>query len=366
MTGRGAVFALAVGLVAWTRVEGTALAALLLGLEAWRRRGSRSSPAPVAAGALLALAAPVAHRLLFGEWLPATLAAKAAAGAPSLAGAGRVALEMARAPLGMSAYWLVTPSVHAAFALVALAGAVRCLRDPELRLRAAPALLPGLAHGAIFVLAGRAYATNFPWYFAPPLVAVAALTAIGARGALERLAGRTQRWRPALVPALVLACALLAASTLVPAFGRVSASFAAHRERAYAAAAIWLTDAGGARSLASNEVGALAWFAPRGTGIVDLFGIARPPRTRGLSWLELVDREEPEAIVSRIDFRYRRELESARPGRYVWARFGALDLGLAPELARRLEPRSEEMRRLYLTLDLWRAEPGTAAASAAP
>lgn len=113
-------------------------------------------------------------------------------------------------------------------------------------------------------------------------------------------------------------------------------------------------------------MGALAWFAPPGTAIVDLFGIARPPATRGLSWLELVDREGPEAIVSRIDFRYRRELEAARPDRYVWARFGALDLGLAPELASRLEPHSDEMRRLYLTLDLWRAEPSTAPPSAAP
>lgn len=184
--GRGRLFALAVGLVAWTRVEGPALAALLLALEALRRLRVRGPMTPVGAGALLTSAAPVAHRLLFGEWLPATLAAKAAAGPPSLAGAGSVALEMARAPLGMSAYWLVTPSVHAAFAALALVGAYRCLRDPGLAWRAAPAWAPGLAHAAIFVAAGRSYATNFPWYFAPPLVAVAALTAIGARAPIER------------------------------------------------------------------------------------------------------------------------------------------------------------------------------------
>lgn len=363
---RGRVFALAVGLVAWTRVEGLALAALLLLLEVRRRSRAKLPASPLIAGGLLALAAPCAHRLLFGEWLPATLAAKSASGAPSLAGAGQVALEMLRAPLGMSAYWLPWPSVHALFALVAGAGLVRLFRDPELRRRAAPALLPSLAHVALFVAAGRAYAVNFPWYFAPPLVAAAALTALGASPVASWLAGRSGPRRAWLAPAVVLLCAAAAWPSLAAGLGRVSASFTAHRERLYAAAAIWLTGSGDVRSLASNEVGALAFFSPPGTAIVDLFGIARPPETRGLPWLELVDRERPEAVVSRIDFRYRRELEAARPGRYVWARFGALDLGLDPELAGRLEPRSDEMRRLYLTLDLWRAAPPAAGASAAP
>ncbi len=353
---RDALFALAVGLIAWTRVEGLGLALLLLFVDARRRSSAteRRSLGPLLAGAALALAAPLAHRLLFGEWLPATLAAKAAVDEASVAGAARVGLEMLRAPLGLSAYWLVVPSVHALFALCALVGLARLVRDRELWWRAAPAVVPGLGHAALFIVSGRAYATNFPWYFAPPLVAVAVLTAIGAAPWASKIERRRGRSRPFLLPLIAACCALAAAPSLFSGFARVRESFTAHRERAYAAATIWLTDRGDAGSLASNEVGTLAYFAAPGTTIVDLFGISRSRATRGLPWLELIDRERPAAIVSRIDFRYRRVLEVERPDRYVWARFGALDLGLEPALAERLEPLSADLRRLFFTIDLWR------------
>ncbi len=364
---RGGELAAAAALLAWTRVEGVALALLLLALGGWERRRARRALAPIAGGAALVLAAPWAHLAIFGSWLPSTVAAKAAAGGSSLEGAASVALELARAPLGMSAYWLVRPSVHAVVALVAVAGLVRLGRDDGGLRRAAPALLPALLHGALFVVAGRGYATNFPWYFAPPLVAVAALTAVGAARPLARL----ERWAAAralgapAVPAVVaLALWLAAAPSLHLGIGRVRASFTAHRERAYAAAALWLTRVGEVRSIASNEVGTLAFFAPPGTEIVDLFGIARPRGLAGASWLELVDATRPAAVVTRADFRYRRELERLRPEAFVWARVGALDLGLRPSLAERLRPASDELTRLYLTLDLERDPPETRRAPA--
>ncbi len=382
--------ALAAGLLAWTRVEGIALALALLAIAAWqwsRRRPPRAPtvaaaavPAattvavpiattvavpiattvavPIAAGAALALAAPFAHLALFGSLLPATVAAKAASGGASFEGATRVALELARAPLGLSAYWLIWPSVHAALALVAVAGLVRGARDPELRRKSLAALAPALLHGALFVAAGRSYAVNFPWYFAPPLVAVAALVALGAAPGIAALERRARRGKALLPALLALAVWLAAAPSLDQGFSRVRASFSAHRERAYAAAALWLCRGGGATSLASNEIGTLAFFAPPGTEIVDLFGLARRPELAGLGWLELLDRERPDAVVARADFRYRRELERERPGRYVWVRAGALDLGLEPALAERLRPATDELARLYQTLDLEREPAG--------
>lgn len=365
--------ALAAGLLAWTRVEGVALALALLAIAGWqwsRRRlpGAPTAVAvpiattvavPITAGAALALAAPLAHLALFGSLLPATVAAKAASGGASFEGATRVALELARAPLGLSAYWLIWPSVHAALALVAVAGLVRAARDPELRRMSLAVLAPALLHGALFVAAGRSYAVNFPWYFAPPLVAVAALVALGAAPGIAALERRARRGKALLPALLALAVWLAAAPSLDQGFSRVRASFSAHRERAYAAAALWLCRGGGATSLASNEIGTLAFFAPPGTEIVDLFGLARRPALAGLGWLELLERERPDAVVARADFRYRRELERERPGRYVWVRAGALDLGLEPALAERLRPATDELARLYQTLDLEREPAGT-------
>jgi hypothetical protein len=357
LAGRAWVAALAAACLSWARVEGLLAAAVLLALVALdgRRRGAPVRLA-VVAGAALALGAPLAHRLVVGDWLPATVAAKAAVGGgATLAGAAAVALEMAKAPLGLSAYWLVTPSVHAALVPLALAGAWRAVRDRALGRRLRPAVLPALAHAALFVAAARGYAVNFPWYFAPPLVAVVALAAAGGAPGLERWLARAPRLRAAAPALVALVFALAAAPSLDRDLGRVRASFSAHRERAYAAATLWLTGAGHARSLAGNEVGALAFFSPPGTTIVDLFGIARAPADRGRPFLELVEQRAPEAIVNRIDFRYRRAIEAALPGRYTWVRFGSLDLGLAPDLARRLEPRQDELPRLYSTLDLSRA-----------
>lgn len=357
---RAGQLAAAAALLAWTRVEGVALAFLLLALGGRERWRGRRTLAPIAGGAALVLAAPLAHRAIFGSWLPSTVAAKAAAGGPSLEGVASVALELARAPLGMSAYWLVRPSVHAVVALLAVAGLVRLGRVGGGLRRAAPALLPALVHGALFLVAGRGYATNFPWYFAPPLAAVSALSAVGAAPALARL----ERWAAAraigassAAAVVALAFWLAAAPSLHLGIGRVRASFTAHRERAYAAAALWLTQAGGVRSIASNEVGTLAFFTPPGTEIVDLFGIARPRDLESVPWLELLDASRPESMVTRADFRYRRELERQRPGAFVWARVGALDLGLHPALADRLRPASDVLTRIYLTLDLERELP---------
>lgn len=351
--GRAAGVALGVALLPWARVDATLAAAVIL-VFAWRGGAGRAPGGRrwLAAGALGGALAFVAHRLVFGLWLPASVTAKAAAGGGfSAAGALATTAEFGKAAIGQSAYWLVAPSPHLLALPLALFGLWRTLRTPALGARLAPLLLWAVAYVGLFVGAGRQYAVNFPWYFAPPLLALAALAAAGIAPATARFEARAVRSRRLAAPAVAI---LLLALAVLPAVAagqrRVRANFTAHRERAYAAAALWLGRHGPAGAVASNEVGALAWFSPPGTRIVDLFGLSRDPGERGLSGEELAARRRPDAVISRLDFSWRRRLEAAEPGGRVWVRAGSLDLGLLPGLAARLEPHQQELREIWLAL----------------
>jgi len=349
--------AFAAGLLPWVRFEGLLPAAIFLGVGLWRWRGAAADRSVSArrwlgAGVLLAALAPLGLRLLQGVWVPATIAAKALhGGAASLAGAEAVAIELARATLGMSAYWLVTPSVHLILVPLAIWAIHRRGRARATHAAVVTTLLWSFSHAALFIVAGRAYATNFPWYFVPPLLGLALLGAQGASAAGEGRPSRSPRFAAALPALLVLAVGIAALPSLRSGFDRVQASFTAHRERAYAAAAIWLGRHGPAETVASNEIGTLAWHSPASTEIVDLFGLARRPRERAMGWLDLVRRHRPVAVVTRIDFRYRRELEAALPGEYLWARLGAVDLGLRADQVARYAAFQDELPRIYYGLE---------------
>lgn len=345
--GRALTAGLLAGLLPWARVDGALAAAVLL--AALARRGPTARRA-VVAGAALAAAAPLAHRFVFGLWLPATVTAKAAI-ATSGYGTGVLALatEFARALAGMSAYWLVEPTVHLSLLPLALLGAIALVRRPPPRAVVALSTW-ALLYVAAFVVSGRDYARNFPWYFTPPVLVATLLAAPGvaalARRVPERARRRGGRWRW-LLPAIV---GLAAWPALGRGLERVATSFTAHRERAYAAAAIWLGRHGPAASIASNEIGALAWYSPAGTAVVDLLGLSRSPHERGLDAAAMLARRRPEAIVGRADFRLPVTVGEALPGAYVWLRAGALDIGLVPRLADRMRPRSAELERIYREL----------------
>lgn len=357
--GKPAVLSLGAGALPWLRFDGFLPAAVLFAAGAWVWRGRSEARRWLVGGALLAALAPVGDRILLGTWVPATIPAKAIhGGAASLAGAAAVALEFGRAAAGMSAYWLVSPSAHLALVPLAIWGGFRWRRRHEIDAASIAILLWSLLHVAALVSAGRAYATNFPWYFVPPLLGLAVLAAYGAAPIADRLGeARLGRWSVAMPPAIVAAVFLATIPSLSAGFDRVRASFTAHRERAYAAAAIWLGRSGPAASVASNEIGTLAWHSPPGTEIIDLFGIARRSPELQLHWLELVRRRRPEAVITRMDFRYRRELEAALPGEYLWARLGAVDLGLRADRAAHYEQFQEQLPRIYLELDLGRGAP---------
>jgi hypothetical protein len=360
-----------VALLPWLRFD-AALAAAVFGFAALRVAGRRDRLRLVAA-AVAAAGAFLAERLLFGVWLPDSVTAKVAAGAASSSGAAAVATGFAAATIGRAAYWLIRPSVHLVLWLPAWAGVVRIAREPALRRRLAPLVVWTVAYVGAFAGSGNAYATNFPWYFAPPLLTLTALAAAGlgllpaawrrlrpraerSPAAAEEPGAGPRRGLAAAAPALAALAVWLAASPgLEAGLARVRGSFTAYRERSYAAVATWLAAYGPARSIASNEVGTLAWFSPADTEIVDLVGLSRAPADRGRGWEELVAERPPDAIVTRIDFRYRRRLEATAPGSRVWVRAGALDVGLTPELAQRLAPRRGELEAIYRAVDLERA-----------
>ena len=62
----------------------------------------------------------------------------------------------------------------------------------------------------------------------------------------------------------------------------------------------------------------------------------------------------PDAVVTRLDFPYRRALEAASPGDYLWIRAGSLDVGLTPAGVARLEPYRDELPSIYSAVDLER------------
>jgi hypothetical protein len=343
--------AVAIALLPWARFD-AALAALVLALFAartplGRRAGSRRR---LAAGTAAGASAFVVHRAVYGLWLPASVTVKAATGGAGPEGAAAVAREFARAAAGESAYWLVEPTPHLLLVPLAIWGAIRAVRSPELRSRAAPLTAWGALYVAAFVASGRDYAVNFPWYFAPPLLVLVSFAAVGAAPVLDAVSRRARVASPAVPAAVALAVALLAAPRVDAGIARVRASFVAHRERAYAAAALWMSRYGRPASVASNEVGTLAWYLGPETAIVDLFGLSRRPEERGVDGVQLALARRPAAIVTRIDFRWRREIEAADPDGWVWVRAGSIDLGLEPALARRLEPHAGDLTRIYREL----------------
>ncbi len=376
LRGRISWVAAAVALLPWARVDGAVAAAVLVACACtkWLAPGGSApggSPGEerrAAAGTCTKWLAPalamggaafLAHRIVYGVWLPASVTAKAAAGGGgfSLAGAAATAGEFAKAAIGQSAYWLTEPSAHLLALPLALFGAWNFFRDKELRNRLAPVLGWAGVYVGLFVAVGRGYAINFPWYFAPPLLALMLLAGAGLAPGLRRFEARADRFTKWLAPvgAVVGVAALVAPGVLEGQRG-VRARFTAHRERAYAAAALWLGRHGPAGSVASNEVGALAWFSPPGTRIVDLFGLSRAPEEIGLPATELVALRRPAAVVTRIDFPYRRALAAASPAARVWVQAGSLDLGLDPDLAARLEPHQLDLQRTWRELpSLWRA-----------
>lgn len=344
---KAATAAALAGLLPWIRVDGMLAAIVLLAAQA---RDRRSVGAGWWAGAALAAGAPVLHRVVFGAWLPATVAAKAAiAVGDYAAGVREVALEFARSLTGRSAYWLVDPSPHWVMVPLALLGIWRLTRRGWTPASRAVTIWAAL-YVAAFVLSGRAYARNFPWYFTPPLLAIDLLAAVGLADAVQRLPVRWRvrgAWLPVAIPLLVF---LASFPTAERSLHRVASSFTAHRERAYAAAAIWMGRYGPADSIASNEIGALAWFSPPGTEVVDLLGLSRRQEDLGRPTEEVLRRRRPRAVVGRIDFRLRSRVEAALPGEYLWIGAGSLELGLAPELAARLRPHITELKTIYSEL----------------
>jgi hypothetical protein len=206
-----------------------------------------------------------------------------------------------------------------------------------------PAVLFTMVYVGAFVLSGATSVENYPWYFAPPLVLVAVVTAAGGMAMVDRLLAR-----PGLRHARLLAGApvLLWALCMAPAQARDQAALIelwGSRERLYAAASTCLSRRLPANAMvAANEIGTIGWYARPDVNVLDLYGLALPRADRALSRLQLIERHHPAVILMRDLFAPYYAGVYHAPG-YRWISVGSLAIGARADLADALLPEPGEI-----------------------
>jgi len=348
----------------WIRVDGVLLYLVVTAMHvvaprdrraAWRQLGSLA----IVAGYL------GFGSLVYGELVPLSVQRKVGDGAlfdrAWAMGALKLAANFARVVIGRSFRWYGGTSLLIVAPLLLAAGAAALLRERRSAMLAPAAF--ALVYAAGFILSGREYALNFPWYFLPPLVAVTLASAFGVSRLVRALA-------PAREPVLLLGVAAvwavaMAASTL--AAGRtLRHDVIREREQAYAAASVWLSRhlPPGAR-IAANEIGTVGFFRRGDLEVLDLFGLLRPRDERTLGAAALVAKRRPEAVVTRDFFSYQGAIDDAQPGAYVWLPLRSLRIGLRVDLAPRLMPFRGELDALDASVALDREVPDARSARGA-
>lgn len=352
VTGRPSLCLLVAAGLVWIRVDGIAFYGVALALvltdcfTRWpsRRDGLRALPSVLFAGAYF-----VCGELYFGRPIADSVTTKWGIEIPLDWGTltSAIAREFLRALAGRSSYWLTETTAHAWLAPFAILG-LAALRDRRLRRALALPGLFALAYAASFIASTRIYATNFPWYFAPPLAVFVLLALLGLRE-LGRLLSRlvpSGRWdAPARRGAAwAVGCAVAVAWTaLVHGPMQTDAAALRHREacreRLYGAASSWAgrpLPAIGERFLAADEIGAVGYFAPPAVGVLDLVGLSR---RRGGDPASSFRELRPAAVVT-ATAQWPRVIDQELGGDYVWLRPAVecarpLLVGLRRDLARR-------------------------------
>ena len=358
--------------VVWARFDGLAFYLVVVAAWLWRRR-RELDPRTLAQVLTPSLAVLLAYFvfgvMVLGSAVPWSAKYKLGfATSGGLTGGIAVAREFLNAFIGKSAFWFIEPTAYVFLVPLLLVGVFRLLRDRELAHRFGPLLAFSVGYSAAFVLSGTAYATNFPWYFVPPLLAAYALTVAGFSAAyfeVQRLvrpvASRPSDHKPelpgptrarALPVALTLTLAFVWAAVLYPVIRddaeRLESRLLRYRERLYAAAAVWAGRIVPEGPFAANEIGAVGFFAPPGVEVLDLFGLARRPGEHGLHFVDLVARRRPVVIITKENFSYKAELQARLPNMYEWEQKGALFLGLRYDRAQLLRA---ELPRFDISLE---------------
>lgn len=363
-TGRPAAAAASAACALWVRFDGIVVLAATLALVLWsRRRELRARPeralAALAPAAAVALAYVVFGLLAFGTWIPMSVQQKADTSpqmlsGPWWSGAQLLAREFGNAFLGRSAYWYTAPTPFVAMLAPLAIGLFLQISRRD------PALVPLGALGASYALAylgtGSSYATNFPWYFVPPLPAAYLCCDVAMARLWSWLSGKSAGFRRAAgrgIPpgALVVIWVVAAFIPLELNAVGLRRTFTNERERVYATAAVWSgRNLGPGAVVATNEIGALGFFLPPEDVVLDMYGLLRSEGTRQLPFVDLVRRQRPACIFSRTHFEHRRVIERALPSAYVWFRFRSLDVGIRADLQARLEPRMQELPQIYAAM----------------
>jgi hypothetical protein len=229
---------------------------------------------------------------------------------------------------GRSGVWIRQPTAYVYLTPFLALGLVACRDVRALRQLALPVLY-GLGYAAAFIASARGYATNFPWYFVPPLLGAYLLVALGVRWTLTVLGELWQQRRTAPSGRWALVAGLLGglvwAAVLYRPLHRDAISLrdgTRCREHAYAAATVWVGQnlaVAQERFIAANEIGAVGYHAPPGVGVLDLIGLSRSTARKPLKGLSMIAEYRPAAIVTNISF-WPESVAKAHPGLYMWIR----------------------------------------------
>ena len=260
---RPLVTAVALGVAVWARPEGLVLAGVFA-LDSWLEQRARA----VRWDALLAFAVLAAGWLVFnhavgGEWLPQTMAAKAAA--------------YGRRTLAQYAGEDVLPTLGGAWLLLLPFFALAVWRELRALLarsgHAGPRAEVGWALALVLAYAiSLRYSHRFNRYLLPVLPAYAIASVAGLRDVLARVRGRAaaSRWA-AVAGVLLLVAQMLYFWPALEEYGRFVHY---HRER-HEAAGRWLAANTPPQAVvATHDVGAIAFYSHR--RVVDLAGLVTP------------------------------------------------------------------------------------------
>ncbi|NQT88733.1 hypothetical protein HQ560_18345, partial [bacterium] len=222
----------------WVRFDGLGLYGTLGLCYLARKRRAASIKAVLPSVGLFAAYVAFGH-LYYGDVVPVSVQRKAAGTAMFSAewfdGARGILNTFFHALVGRSNYWYEEASVLYAFPLLVVCGIVLAVRARNRRL-----LVAGV-YSVLYILAytssGRSFATNFPWYFVPPLIVACVLGAMGLVWLVGLVSRRELATRGILVIALVWAGLMV---WPMKDSAKHLSKFALKRERAYAAAGVWL------------------------------------------------------------------------------------------------------------------------------
>ncbi|MBD3346496.1 MAG: hypothetical protein GF401_15690 [Chitinivibrionales bacterium] len=130
---------------------------------------------------------------------------------------------------------------------------------------------------------------------------------------------------------------------------------AKERERVYACAAIWAgRHIKNDLVIAANEIGAIRFFMPPNSSLIDMFGLLRNNETLTKNYIDLIKVEQPQLIYSRDHFDSKEVVKSELSSSYDWYKFKSLDIGLRSDLEQELAPYLVDISFIYDTLNIKR------------